>query len=74
MLQAIFGPFLEILMRTKLVESRQVIYHFKACQLKNSKIKFVRKLFKFRQNLSNYIFREIHNNLLGIVKSEYFAK
>ena len=43
-LQAIFakwvnlGPFLEILMRTKLKESRQLIYHFKACELENLKI------------------------------------
>ena len=31
-------------------------------------------LFKFRQNMSNYRFRKIHNGLLRIVKSEYFAK
>ena len=43
-LQAIFvkwvhlGSFLEILMRTELVESRQAIYHFKACELEKSKI------------------------------------
>ena len=35
------GPFLEILMTTKLVESRQVIYHFKACELENSRIIYI---------------------------------
>ena len=32
------GPFLDILMGNKLVESREVIYHFKVCELENRKI------------------------------------
>ena len=55
-----------MLMRTKLVESRQVMQHFKACVLESSKIQFVSR--------NMYIFREIHNGLLGIVISEYLAK
>ena len=54
-------------MKTKLVETRQVIKNFKACKLEGSKI------FELSENMSKYIFSEIHKSLLRIVKSEYFA-
>ena len=34
----------------------------------------VGQIFKFRENMSNYIFREIYNSLLSIVKVEYLVK
>ena len=37
------------------------------------KLKF-NEIYKFRQNMNNYISREIHNGLLRIVKPEYFMK
>ena len=52
-----------MLMRSKLVESRQVMQHFKACVLESSKIQFVSR--------NKYIFCEIDNDLLGTVISEY---
>ena len=38
------------------------------------KYNLFRETFKFRQNMSNVIFREIHYDRLRIVKSVYFAK
>ena len=35
---------------------------------------FCKSVFKFRQNMTNYIFREIHNGLSRIMKSKYFRK
>ena len=62
-------------MRTKLVESRQVIHHFlKLASWRIRKYDLFYEIFKFLGNVSKYIFREIHNGLLRIVKSKYFAK
>ena len=38
------------------------------------KYNLFRETFKFRQNMSSVIFREIHYDRLRIVKSVYFAK
>ena len=38
------------------------------------KYNLFREIFKFRQNMSNFIFREIHYDRLRIVKSVYFGK
>ena len=44
-----FRPIFKILMRTKLVERGQVII-----------INLFREIFNFRENVSNYLFLEIH--------------
>ena len=41
---------------------------------KEQRINIFHDIFKCRENFSNYIFSEVHNSLLRIMKSEYFAK
>ena len=70
-----FRPIFAILMRTKRVQCRQVVYHFKACELENlkKKINFA-KIFKFHNsketfmNFAKYIVAHI------FTKFKYFGK
>ena len=59
----------------KLLEHKYIIYHFEASDLEIPNIQFVsRKIFKFRENKSNNVFREIRKCFRKSAKFEFFAK
>ena len=69
-----FRPFFEVRKDFRLLEFRQVGYHFEEHDLEKQNKWLVTKIFKYRKNMSNNRFREIHKSSLKIAKFEYFLR
>ena len=57
----------------KLLEHKHIIYHFEAGDLEIPNISF-REIFKFREDKSNNVFREILKCFRKTAKFKFFAK
>ena len=70
-----FRPFWEVRKKFKLLKHKKIIYYFEARDLEIPNIYiFFRKIFKFREDKSKNVFREIHKCFRKTAKFEFFAK
>ena len=68
-------PFSEVRKNFKLLEYEHIIYHFEARDLEIPNIyNLFREIFKFREDKSNNLFREIRKCFRKTAKFEFFMK
>ena len=65
---------MEVRKNFKLLEHKYIIYHFEAGDLEFQMYNLFREIFKFREDKSNNVFREIRKCFRKTAKFEFFAK
>ena len=65
---------MEVRKNFKLLEHKHIIYHFEAGIWRFEIYNFFREIFKFREDNSNNVFREILKCFRKTAKFEFFAK
>ena len=65
---------MEVRKNFKLLEHKLIKYHFEADDLEIPNIYFFREIFKFREDKSNNVFREILKCFRKSAKFDFFVK
>ena len=69
-----FRPFLGVRKNFKLLEHKHIIYHFEAVIWRFQIYNLFHEIFKFCEDKSNNVFREILKCFRQTTKFEFFAK